>query len=77
MKNLHKLLNGEHVLGPIIVFFEKDGPYAACQTGKQGGTTHRSKNVMARSRPLELLHIDLFGPIAYLSIMEVSIVFYC
>jgi transposase InsO family protein len=32
------------------------------------GTTHLGKNVMTMSRPLELLHKDLFGPIAYLSI---------
>jgi hypothetical protein len=32
------------------------------------GSTHHSKNVMTTSRPLELLHMDLFGPIAYLSI---------
>ena len=32
------------------------------------GTTHQSKNVMTTSRPLELLHMDLFGPFAYLSI---------
>jgi transposase InsO family protein len=32
------------------------------------GTNHSSKNVITTSRPLELLHMDLFGPIAYLSI---------
>jgi hypothetical protein len=32
------------------------------------GTTHQSKNVMTTSGPLELLYMDLFGPIAYLSI---------
>jgi transposase InsO family protein len=32
------------------------------------GSTHHSKNVMTTSRPLKLLHMDLFGPIAYLSI---------
>jgi hypothetical protein len=35
---------------------------------KHVGTTHQSKNMMTTSRPLELLHMDLFGPIAYLSI---------
>jgi hypothetical protein len=68
MKNLHKLLKGEHVLGLTDVCFEKDKPCAVCQVGKQVGTTHPSKNVMTTSRPLELLHMDLFGPIAYLSI---------
>jgi transposase InsO family protein len=32
------------------------------------GNAHHSKNVMTTSRPLELLHMDLFGPVAYLSI---------
>jgi transposase InsO family protein len=31
------------------------------------GTTHPSKNVMTTSRPLELLYMDLFGSVAYLS----------
>jgi hypothetical protein len=68
MKNLHKLLKGEHVLGLTNVFFEKDRPCATCQVGKQVGSTHHSKNVMTTSRPLELLHMDLFGLVAYLSI---------
>jgi transposase InsO family protein len=68
MKNLHKLLKGEHVLGLTDVCFEKDTPCAGCQAGKQVGTTHQSKNVMTTSRPLELLHMDLFGPVAYVSI---------
>jgi transposase InsO family protein len=68
MKNLHKLLKGEHVLGLTNVSFEKDRPCAACQAGKQVGSTHHSKNVMTTTRPLELLHMDLFGPVAYLSI---------
>jgi hypothetical protein len=68
MENLHKLLKGEHVLGLTDVCFEKDIPCAACQTQKQVGSTHQSKNVMMTSRPLELLHMDLFGHVAYLNI---------
>jgi hypothetical protein len=68
MKNLHKLLKGEHVLGLTNVSFEKDRPCAACQACKQVGSTHHSKNVMTTTRPLELLYMDLFEPIAYLSI---------
>jgi transposase InsO family protein len=67
MKNLHKLLKGEHVLGLTDVCFKKDRPCAACQAGKQVGTTHPGKNMMTTSRPLELLHMDLFRPVAYLS----------
>jgi hypothetical protein len=68
MNNLHKLLKGEHVLGLTDVCFEKDRPCATCQAGKQMGTSHPNKNVMTTSRPLELLHMDLFGVVAYLSI---------
>jgi transposase InsO family protein len=68
MKNLHKLLKGEHVLGLTNVCFEKDRPCAACQAGKQVGSTHHNKNVITTSRPLELLHMDHFGPVAYLGI---------
>jgi transposase InsO family protein len=32
------------------------------------GSTHHGKNVMTTSRPLELLHMDIFRPVAYLSI---------
>jgi hypothetical protein len=56
------------VLGLTNVCFEKDRPCVACQAGKQVGNTHHSKNVMTTSRPLELLHMDLFVPVAYLSI---------
>jgi hypothetical protein len=68
MKNLHKLLKGEHVLGLTDACFEKDRPCATCQAGKQVGTSHPNKNVMMTSRPLELLHMDLFGTVSNLSI---------
>jgi transposase InsO family protein len=68
MKNLHKLLKGEHILGLTNVHFEKDRICSACQAGKQVGAHHPHKNIMATDRPLELLHMDLFGPIAYISI---------
>jgi hypothetical protein len=50
------------VLGLTDACFEKDKPCAACQAGKQVGTYHRSKNVMTTSRQLQLLHMDVFGP---------------
>jgi transposase InsO family protein len=68
MKNLHKLIKGEHILGLTNVHFEKDRVCSACQAGKQVGTHHPHKNIMTMDRPLELLHMDLFGPIAYISI---------
>jgi hypothetical protein len=68
MKNLHKLLKGEHILGLTNVYFEKDMIYSACQAGKQVGVHHPHKNIMMTERLLALLHMDLFGPIAYISI---------
>jgi hypothetical protein len=58
MKNLHKLLKGEHILGLTYVHFEKN----------RIGAHHPHKNIMTTDRPPELLHMDLFGPIAYISI---------
>jgi transposase InsO family protein len=68
MKNLHKLLKGEHILGQTNVHFEKDRICSACQAGKQVGVHHPHKNIMTTERPLELLHMDLFSPIAYINI---------
>jgi transposase InsO family protein len=68
MKNLHKLLKGEHILELTNVHFDKDRICSACQAGKQVGVHHPHKNIMTTDRPLELLHMDLFGPIAYISI---------
>jgi transposase InsO family protein len=64
IKNLHKLLKGEHILGLTNVHFEKDRVCSACQEGKQVGAHHPHKNITT-DRPFELLHMDLFGPIAY------------
>jgi hypothetical protein len=68
MKNLHKLLKAEHILGLTNVHFEKDRVCSACQAGKQVGAHHPHKNIMTTDRPLELLQMDLFGLIAYISI---------
>jgi transposase InsO family protein len=68
MKNLHKLLKGEHILGLTNVHFEKDRICSTCQAGKQVGAHHPHKNIMTIDRLLEQLHMDLFGPITYLSI---------
>jgi transposase InsO family protein len=68
MKNLHKLLKGEHILGLTNVHFEKDKIFSACQAGKQVAIHHPHKNIMMIERPLELLNMDLFGLISYISI---------
>jgi hypothetical protein len=68
MRNLHKLQNDGRILGLTNIVFEKDRPRGACEAGKQVGTHHHAKNIMTITRPLEMLHIYLFGPVAYISI---------
>jgi transposase InsO family protein len=68
MRNLAKLQKDNHIIGLTNVMFEKNKVCSVCQAGKQHGVPHQSKNVVTTKRPLELLHMDLFGPVAYISI---------
>ena len=68
MRNLAKLQKDGHILGLTNVVFEKDWLCSACQAGKQVGAPHPAKNILTSSRPLKLVHMDLFGPITYISI---------
>jgi hypothetical protein len=68
MRNLAKLLKDEYILGLTNVHFEKDRICKACQTGKQVGEPHPPNSILTSSSPLELIHMDLFGPVAYISI---------
>jgi hypothetical protein len=65
---LAKLQKDSHIIRLTNVVFEKDRLCGACQAGKQHGVPHQSKNVVTTKMPLELLHMDLFGPVAYISI---------
>ena len=68
MRNLAKLQKEGHILGLINVVFEKDRLCSACQARKQIGAPHPAKSILSSTRPQKLLHMDLFGPIAYISI---------
>jgi hypothetical protein len=68
MRNLHKLQKDDHILKLTNIVFEKDRPYRACQARKQVGAHHHAKNIMKTTIPLEMLYMDLFGPIAYIRI---------
>jgi transposase InsO family protein len=70
---LKKLMKHDLVIGlNNDIIFEKNKLCSACQVGKQVGNTHPTKNVMSTSRPLELLHMNLFGPTTYRNIGENS-----
>ena len=68
MSSLKKLMKNEFVRGLKDVKFEKDKLCSACQAGKQFANTHPTKAFMSTTRVLELLHMDLFGPIIYKSL---------
>jgi transposase InsO family protein len=68
MRNLHKLQNDGHILRLTNIIFEKDRPCRACQARKQVGAHHHAKNIMTTARPMEMLHMDFFDPITYISI---------
>jgi hypothetical protein len=68
MRNLHKLQKEGHILGLMNVAFEKDISCGPCQAGKQVVAQHRAKNIMTTTRTLEMLYMDLFGHIVYISI---------
>jgi transposase InsO family protein len=68
MRNLHKLQKEGHILGLMNIAFKKDRHCGACQVSKQVVAQHHTKNIMTTTRLLEMLHMDLFGLVAYISI---------
>jgi hypothetical protein len=68
MKQLNRLVKHDLVLGFKDVKFEKDKLCSACQARKQVANSHPKKSTISTTRPLELLHMDLFGPTTYRSI---------
>jgi len=60
--HLNRLNRKQFVEGLPKLKFEKDRLYEACQRGKQTKVSFKPKNCISIERPLELLHMDLFGP---------------
>ncbi|GKE16426.1 putative ribonuclease H-like domain-containing protein [Tanacetum coccineum] len=60
---------GGLVRGLPSKFFENDHTFVACQKGKQHKATCKSKLVTSISQPLQILHMDLFGPTFVKSLM--------
>ena len=61
MKTLSKLVKNDLVIGLPKLKFDKDKICDACQFEKQVRNSFKSKNLVSTSRPLELLHVYLFG----------------
>ena len=59
---MNDLYKNEIVIGLPQLKFNKDKPCNACQKEKQSKSSFKFKNVISTYRPLELIHMDLFGP---------------
>ena len=55
--------------------FKDDNIYDACQLGKLKKSPFKLKNIISTSKPLELLHLDLFSPSQVQSINHNKYVF--
>ncbi|GJY29622.1 putative ribonuclease H-like domain-containing protein [Tanacetum coccineum] len=67
-KNLNRLVKGNLVRGLPTKLFLNDHTCVACQKGKQHKASCKAKLVSSISHPLQLLHMDLFGPTSVRSI---------
>ena len=70
MDSLVRLIKLDLIKGLHKINFEKNKIYKIYQLGKQIKSFFKSKNIISTSRPLELLYIDLFGPISTISLGE-------
>ncbi|GJY05735.1 putative ribonuclease H-like domain-containing protein [Tanacetum coccineum] len=67
-KTMNKLVKGNLVRGLPSKTFENDHTCVACQKGKQHKASCKTKHVSSISQPLQMLHMDLFGPTSVRSI---------
>lgn len=63
MRHISNLSNKDIVVGLPKVKYEKDHVCEACQRGRQIRTSFQSKEYVSSTRPLQLIHMDLFDPI--------------
>ncbi|GKC09229.1 putative ribonuclease H-like domain-containing protein, partial [Tanacetum coccineum] len=61
-KTMNKLVRGNLVRGLSSKLFENDHTCVAYQKGKQHKASCKTKLVSSISQPLQMLHMDLFGP---------------
>ncbi|GJT27004.1 putative ribonuclease H-like domain-containing protein [Tanacetum coccineum] len=67
-KNLNKLIKGNLVRGLPSKIFQNDHTCVACQKEMKHKASCKAKIVSSISQPLQLLHMDLFGPTSVRSI---------
>ncbi|GJY65327.1 retrovirus-related pol polyprotein from transposon TNT 1-94 [Tanacetum coccineum] len=67
-KTMNKLVKGNLIKGLPSKLFINDHTCVACQKGKQHNASCKTKLVSFISQPLQMLHMDLFGPTSIRSI---------
>jgi len=73
-RNMNKLVSGNHAVGIPSKKFSTSDHCSACLKGKQHRASYKSKLMNSISKPLHMLHMDLFGPTNIQSIGKKS---YC
>ncbi|GKF10211.1 putative ribonuclease H-like domain-containing protein, partial [Tanacetum coccineum] len=69
-KTINKLVKGNLVRGLPSKLFEINQTCVACQKGMQHRASCKTKTVSSISQPLQMLHMDLFGPTFVKSLMK-------
>ncbi|GKA33652.1 putative ribonuclease H-like domain-containing protein [Tanacetum coccineum] len=69
-KTMNKLVRGNLVRGLPSKVFEINQTCVACQKGKQHKASCKTKTVSSISQPLQMLHMDWFGPAFVKSLMK-------
>ncbi|GKA39223.1 putative ribonuclease H-like domain-containing protein [Tanacetum coccineum] len=69
-KTMNKLVRGNLVKGLPSKLFEINQTCVACQKGKQHRASYKTNTVSSISQPLQMLHMDLFGPTFVKSLMK-------
>ncbi|GJU48044.1 putative ribonuclease H-like domain-containing protein [Tanacetum coccineum] len=69
-KTLNKLVRGNLVRGLPSKIFENHHTCVSCQKGKQHKASCKTKTISSISQPLQMLHMDLFGPTFVKSLMK-------
>jgi len=62
MHHLNRIASKDLVIGLPKLKFERNKLCEVCRMGKQTKSSFQPINVVSTTRPLELLHMDLFGP---------------
>ena len=69
IRKMNQLIHNNLVEGVNVKHFKLPDVCVSCKKGKQIKKSHKSKKFHAVKIPLELLHMDLFGPINKRSIV--------